>query len=580
MEFISEFLAAPAGAKRAILEYYGTGGAGSEPDTLSNRRYCPRMRKIAWPVACALSIAGPFCFAAISDSDSGWHVAVGRLILDGAFPRTNALSWKWASHPWYATSWLYDVAAAAVGTPFGLQLLTFLFLAATAVCLALACETPWIVPAITLLLVPRLVPRPHVATWALLAAVLAFAPRSTRARAVCVGLVALGGNVHAGAAFAAFVLGLECVEAYARTRRPLELGLSLLAGVALLANPGVLFNAGYLVEHLTHVNDVVQLREFEPPSVALRPAFFVLLPIALWLSVQRRRERPALLVAIVVFAALGLRSLRMVSEAQIVFAPALAWGLARVQRPSTAVAGVVAALAAGFSLRLDQAALGLRLSPSWDDRALPVRAARFLDEAGIAGPGFNAFRDGGYLEAARKGVPAFIDGRVQAIPAEAWREMQEAEKSAATFQEYLERMGCEWAIATRVRERLGGYRLLNGPRWALVYWDETSEVFVRRDVARFAPLRERLEYRHFRPYGTIVGAVEQLDREGLNDLLREIDRFERTSPDDAFAGIDRCAALIRLRAAGAEKACDDAAARAPPVVARLVTKARSLAALP
>ena len=75
---------------------------------------------------------------------------------------------------------------------------------------------------------------------------------------------------------------------------------------------------------------------------------------------------------------------------------------------------------------------------------------------------FNAFRDGGYLEMARPGVPAFIDGRVQAVPDEAWRALQEADESSAAFQAYIEEVGCEWAIATRRRERIGGWRRLNG----------------------------------------------------------------------------------------------------------------------
>ena len=538
------------------------------------------MRRIALPFACALAIAGPFCFAAVSDSDSGWHVAVGRLVLQGAFPRTNALSWKWGSQPWYATSWLFDALCGAAGTALGLQILTCAFLALALLALSFACETAWLVPGIALLLVPRLVPRPHVASWALLAAALALAPRSTRARAICVALVALGGNLHSGAVFAAFVLGMECVEAWTRSRRPVELWLAAAAGLALLANPGVLFNAGYLLDHLLRVNEVVQLREFEPPFPSAAPAFWLLLPPTLLVAVHRRRERPALLLATVVFAALGFRALRMVSEAYIVWAPSLAWALARVPRRALAPAGLAFAVAAGLSLRLDRAALALRLSPSWNAAVLPVRAARFLDENRIDGPGFNAFRDGGYLEAARPGVPAFIDGRVQAVPDEAWQALQEAEKSAATFQAYLESVGCEWAIATRVRERLGGYRLLNGPRWALVYWDEVSEVFVRRDVQRFAALREALEYRYFRPYGAIVGAVEKLDRAELAALVREIDRFERTSPGNPFALLDRCAALTRLQTPDRGKACDDAQARAPLPVAALVAKARGLQAAP
>ena len=538
------------------------------------------MRKIALPLACALALAGPFCFAPVSDSDSGWHVAIGRLVLAGAFPRTNALSWKWGDHPWYATSWLFDALCALPGTAFGLQILTFAFLALTLFALCLACPTPWVVPAVAVLLVPRLVPRPHLASWAVLAAVLAIAPRSTRTRAICVALVAIGGNLHSGAAFAAFVLALFCIEAWWRSRRPLELWLAFGAVAALLFNPGVLFNARYLLEHLLHVDDVVQLREFEPPSFAARPAFYLLLPATLLFAVHRRREHPALLISTVVFAALGLRALRMVSEAHIVWAPTLAWGLLRAPRRLLAPAGIALALAAAFSLRIDQAARALRISPSWNASLLPVRAAAFLDEHHIAGPGFNAFRDGGYLEAARPGVPAFIDGRVQAIPDQAWHELQDAEQAPATFQTYLESSGCEWAIATRVRERLGGFRLLNGPRWALIYWDEVSEVFVRRDVARFAALRDALEYRRFRPYGSIVAAVEKLDRDGLLELLREIARFERTSPDDPFALLDRCAALTRLGAPERAKACAEAEERAPAPIAGLIGKARALQAAP
>jgi len=125
-------------------------------------------------------LAGPFCFAPLADSDTGWHVAVGRLVLVGTLQHSNA-------------------------------------------------------------------PRPHVASWALLAAVLALAPRDTRWRGLCVALVAVGGNLHAGAVFAAFVLALHALEAFWRTRRRAELAIAACAGLALLANPGVLFNARYLL---------------------------------------------------------------------------------------------------------------------------------------------------------------------------------------------------------------------------------------------------------------------------------------------------------------------------------------------
>ncbi|MGZ6143617.1 MAG: hypothetical protein ACXWLM_09770, partial [Myxococcales bacterium] len=295
------------------------------------------------------------------------------------------------------------------------------------------------------------------------------------------------------------------------------------------------------------VTSVVRLKELEPASFALRPAFFVLMPVALFCVARRWRERPALLVASAVFALLGLRAIRMVSEAQMVWAPSLAWGLSRLRwKP---VFGIAAAALAALSLRLRVPAL----SPAWDSTLLPVCAARFLQAHAISGPGFTAFRDGGYLEMA--GLPAFIDGRVEAVPPQALLDLQQAELSAPAFQAYLRRLGCEWAITTRVRERLGGWHLLHeAPDWKVVYWDEASEVYVRRDVARFARLPE---YLHFHPWGHVV---QDLSPRELPLLLDEVDRYRATAPADPFAALVRCVALRRLGSPAAAAACAGQAA--------------------
>ena len=204
-------------------------------------------RSIALAAAAGTAIAALFSFLPLFDTDVGWHVAVGRLILAGRFPRTNVLSWTAADQPWYPTSWLFDVLSAiasdALPGTLGLQLLTFAFLAAFAFLLARACaleDSPcgaWIVPAVMALLVPRIVPRPHVTAWAALAFALWLGPLGTRARAVGVGVVALAGNLHSGAAFAGGVLGLHCLEAFFRSRKRIELLLAVGCGIALLLNP-------------------------------------------------------------------------------------------------------------------------------------------------------------------------------------------------------------------------------------------------------------------------------------------------------------------------------------------------------
>lgn len=534
-------------------------------------------RRIALPWACALVLAVPLCFTEVAETDAGWHIAIGRLITTSrAIPRTNALSWAWGESPWYPTSWLYDVALAAAAempSALGTQLVTAGLLAIALLGLAIACAregSAWVVPPLALLLAPRTVARPHVASWAALA--FALGARSRRERTLCVMLVALAGNFHAGAAFAAAVLALQSIEAWWLSGRDLrDLCIAVLAVLALLANPGFAFNLRYLLLHL-HVDEVIRLKEFEAPRFSSQPAFFLLAPVALVPAALRWQKRPALLAATVVFCALGFRTARMTYEAEIVFAPTLAWALALIPRAPLRIAiSSAAAVLAIAGYRLDR----LVFSTRWDERTLPVRAARFIEAEHLDGRRFNGLRDGGFLEYALPGRLSFVDGRVQAVPPEAWRALQAAESSRAKFQQWLALLDVEWAITTRTKERMSGFRLLDGPAWALVYWDDASEIFVRRDVARLAPLL-RFEYRFFRPYGPIVGAVEKLPRADLPGLVAELDRFDRTSPADPFSALVRCGASTRMRAPEAPAICDDALRKAPPVSAGLVARARHL----
>jgi len=167
----------------------------------------------------------------------------------------------------------------------------------------------WLVPAAALLLLHRLSPRPHVAAWAALAFLLALCLRAddedrhlgrrpevsprrlapgTWLRAACLPVVALAGNLHSGAIFAAGVLGLFCLQAFWRSRRAVDLAIGALALAALCANPGGLFLLRSMAWHLT-IQQVVVIGEHLPPTVSGEPAFFALLPAALWLAWRVRR---------------------------------------------------------------------------------------------------------------------------------------------------------------------------------------------------------------------------------------------------------------------------------------------------
>ncbi|GAC1606625.1 MAG: hypothetical protein NVS4B10_21040 [Myxococcales bacterium] len=264
----------------------------------------------AWlPFALAVAATGPVCFDPISESDIGFHVAIGRLVRQGLFPRTNSLSWIAHDQPWGSTSWLYDwlcaIADARLG-PAGLQLLTFGFLTLALLLVSLLCARAgprlgrWLVVPLALALVPRITLRPHVASWAVIAATLhlclATSGRS-RLRFACLPILALGANLHAGAAFAAGIAGLFFLEELVRTRRPLAVAGMAGCRAAMLATPNGLYGLGFLVAHLS-VTSVVPIREFARPSWPADAPFFCAAALSLLFLARAPRRTPALLARI------------------------------------------------------------------------------------------------------------------------------------------------------------------------------------------------------------------------------------------------------------------------------------------
>lgn len=542
---------------------------------------------LAW--AAALALVGPFLLRPVWDTDAGWHLAAGRLIRASGLFRENALAWTFAHETWYPTSWLYDWICAALDARlgvFGVQLCGLLLLAGALALWALAlreadAQGPWLLPAGALGLALRITHRPHLATWAALAAVVALGlrgrGRSIRWRLLMAAVVALASNLHAGAGFAAGVAGLFCLEEAWRMRRPAELAAAALCGLAIACNPGGLFIPRYLVAHL-RVQEVVELVEFLPATLRNEAAFFALVPAALVVGVWQRRSAPAALLAgVAVLGAFGLRSNREAYDALVPAVVLLAFVLeplrerfgARLPALACTLLAAETALTAGFASRLPPVARA-----AWNDVQLPVRAVEFLRQAGLRERGFASFGDGGYLEA--QGIPAFADGRVQAFPESFWRAFYEAERAPDRFRAWLRSLGVEWALTPRIREKLAGFRLMDGPDWALVYWDAASEVWLRRDVPALQPIIARFEYRHFRPYGSILGAVEAAPRAELTAYGTEVQRYLGTTPGDPYALLVLCALATRAGAPSAGATCDAAAQTDAPAVRALVPKARAL----
>jgi hypothetical protein len=482
------------------------------------------------PLLCAIALVAPSCFDAIAETDAGFHIVVGRDILAGSLPHVNGHSWVAMQQPWFSTYWLFDAICALLDKwfgPLGLQLLTFAMAVATLWLLAkLLGKGAWLLPALAVLLEPRLRARPHCMTWIAIELVLLAGLSKRRWPALIA--IAVDANLHAGAAFAAAISGLFFLEAYLEKRKRSDLAGLALSPLVLLVNPNGWLNVRYLFAHLD-VGALVPLREFAPPSWPQSSAFVAAAIIAIAMALRAPREKAALLAAVLIFAGLGVFAARMQWEFFLVASPLLGEALALVDAKLRHRTALLAAFAA-FGLCVLQIGYLRRLlildpGPKFDASVLPVRVARYIQDQKLSGHYFNSYDDGGYLMYALPTEPVFLDGRLHAYPASLYEELARASQKPEDFDNYLRALTVEWAVIQRRAAATTGQGLLDSrPGWALVYWDDINELYVRRDVPRWADLVKRQELHQLFPTGVRPGPRE--------NLKSEIDRLLRYSPDD------------------------------------------------
>jgi hypothetical protein len=117
------------------------------------------------------------------------------------------------------------------------------------------------------------------------------------------------------------------------------------------------------------------------------------------------------------------------------------------------------------------------------DMRFPIRAAAFMKAQGLPGPLYNDLGNGGYLTWAEP-IPGgvYMDGRLEVYDADFFAQYVRELADPGAWQAEMDRKGVQtvlqfyWWGNTR---NLIQY-LINDSRWALVYYDETSVLFVRR----------------------------------------------------------------------------------------------------
>ncbi len=117
------------------------------------------------------------------------------------------------------------------------------------------------------------------------------------------------------------------------------------------------------------------------------------------------------------------------------------------------------------------------------DMRFPVRAAAFMKAQGLPGPLYNDLGNGGYLAWAEP-IPGgvYMDGRLEVYDSDFFAQYMRELSDPGAWQAEMDRKGVQTVLQFywwgNMRTLI--QYLLNDSRWALVYYDETSVLFVRR----------------------------------------------------------------------------------------------------
>jgi hypothetical protein len=454
----------------------------------------------------AVAAAGALSFRAIYEPDLWWHLAQGREAAAGRLVHTNVFNFLYASYPQSYTPWLFDLGAygawrAAGGA--GIQIAQTALIALTFALTFAACRQRAATSATLAILVlgffvlePRAIPRPHLASFAGMAACSLLIERACRARSArplawVIPVIALWSNLHVecllGVFFVALFAAAEFVRPRALPRREAMRALAI-AGACLaatLANPYGWGLERYLAENW-RVPQFLNIAELRPAYLPNYRAFFVYLAVGAALLVWRARATALReIVPALVFAALGWTFLRFTPLVLFVTAPMLAERLTALRaRGVDGRALVVTALALGLVTARQPLTAFTRLAAGNQAVAppqfFPPDFARVVRNAGLRGPVFNSLNLGGFLAwELYPETQVFQDARLQAVPPAHFLATLKASRSPEAWEALLR--GIDWAVISLPRpNELSGAGHFREPEWHTVFEDQAVRIVVRR----------------------------------------------------------------------------------------------------
>ena len=475
-------------------------------NTATEKHGSTRIGNWVW-LAAIVAAAALISFRTTYEPDLWWHLAQGREIAAGHVVRTNLFSAAYADYPQLHTSWLFDAVAyglfSRVG-PAAIQFMQMVVIAAALVVVARTVRSRASLAATVVVcavgfavLEPRALPRPHLFSFLGMAACAylidrARVVRSWRPLLWAPLLIAAWSNVHIECVFGVAIIGLFGVAEWMRPRdlSRADAGRVIAVGVAALLATAVNPYGFGLLRHTwlnSFVPGIISIAELQPPYLPNYLPFFAWAALCLAaVAATRRSIRLFDALSVVIFAALGLRYLRLTPLLFLVSATLVARGLdvmlAR-ETPRRIAATVAAAAVTIFAAvpfsgwRRDFAIGGTALEPR---ELFSPAAIAFTRDRGLRGPAFTSINLGGYVAWHRyPEARVFVDSRLQAYPPEHFRAIQDASFDFARWDQLTS--GVDWAVLSVPRiNPLSGAGRFDPSAWGTAYRDEAIEILVRR----------------------------------------------------------------------------------------------------
>ena len=503
--------------------------------------------------------------------DLFFHLGTGRHVVENLeVPTTDIFSFTRGGEPWVSHEW-------------GFGVLTHFFWFAAGVWALVALKASTVVAILLALLVlmiwrsggsikassPLLVALLAVGLWAindelilraslfssllvvvLMGLLLWFDKRGGRLPFAAIALLFLfWGNFHGEVLFGLFVLGLVTTEALlgrwqggqgvvphtllqANKERP-YLSLFVVSLLLILVNPNgiqVLFYPFRLAWFLFTRGDTLEKGHFAGATPASSAGFYLLVAILLLgLLPIERLERLSLtdVATVAAFLVLSIQSHRFIFFFMLFSLPVIVrlFSDKHTESPSWLLSPRLRLYAVSFTMLLVAAAAVAAWSARERipvSRHFPSGAVEYLQQEEVLWRPFNHQNYGGYLGWNSK-EPIFWDGRnllfaslmteVALMPLDEVTEKWEIDSLLLTEFEYQQ-----------MRDQIVP------AQWGLVYWDDSSALYLRRSRAS-EPLLERTELRQLPPFGGVEGLnVLAQDSDWKSATRRELDQILRFEP--------------------------------------------------